>query len=153
MGETQHVQGKWNISDETSLHIVGNGSINTPSNAHTLDSEGNAWFSGDVYVGSTSGTNKDAGSIKLVKENKFVSLTQAEYNALTPEEQLNGTIYFVKDMQHSHTSGTSITMSDNADGGVDISINDITRTLATQSDVAEIKAYIESLENKTEVQY
>ena len=47
-------------------HVVGNGtSDNKRSNAHTLDWEGNAWFSGNVYVGSTSGTNKDEGSVRL----------------------------------------------------------------------------------------
>lgn len=64
-GEDQHVQGKWNIADTTSAHIVGNGKYNNRSNAHTLDWSGNAWFAGDVYTGSTSGTNKDDGSVKL----------------------------------------------------------------------------------------
>lgn len=65
-GENQHVQGKYNISDTTSAHIVGNGTErNIRSNAHTLDWQGNAWFAGDVYTGSTSGTNKDDGSVKL----------------------------------------------------------------------------------------
>lgn len=65
-GENQHVQGKYNISDTTSAHIVGNGTErNTRSNAHTLDWSGNAWFAGDIYTGSTSGTNKDDGSVKL----------------------------------------------------------------------------------------
>ena len=64
-GENQHVQGKNNITDTTSAHIVGNGSISKRSNAHTLDWSGNAWFAGDVYTGSTSGTNKDDGSVKL----------------------------------------------------------------------------------------
>lgn len=64
-GENQHVQGKNNITDTTSAHIVGNGSISNKSNAHTLDWQGNAWFAGDVYTGSTSGTNKDDGSVKL----------------------------------------------------------------------------------------
>lgn len=65
-GENQHVQGKYNISDTTSAHIIGNGSsISNKSNAHTLDWQGNAWFAGDVYTGSTSGTNKDDGSVKL----------------------------------------------------------------------------------------
>jgi hypothetical protein len=41
---------------------------NSRSNAHTLDWQGNAWYSGDVYVGSTSGTNKDEGSKKLATE-------------------------------------------------------------------------------------
>ena len=50
-------------------HIVGNGTSDTSrSNAHTLDWEGNAWFSGDVYTGSTSGTNRDEGSKKLATE-------------------------------------------------------------------------------------
>lgn len=65
-GEYQHVQGKNNISDTISAHIIGNGSsISNKSNAHTLDWQGNAWFAGDVYTGSTSGTNKDDGSVKL----------------------------------------------------------------------------------------
>lgn len=65
-GNNQHVQGKYNIADTTSAHIVGNGTgRDTRSNAHTLDWQGNAWFAGDVYTGSTSGTNKDDGSVKL----------------------------------------------------------------------------------------
>ena len=64
-GDSQHVQGKYNISDTTSAHIVGNGAFQKNSNAHTLDWSGNAWFAGDVYTGSTSGTNKDDGSVKL----------------------------------------------------------------------------------------
>lgn len=64
-GENQHAQGKYNIEDTTSAHIVGNGSYHNNSNAHTLDWSGNAWFAGDVYTGSTSGKNKDDGSVKL----------------------------------------------------------------------------------------
>lgn len=67
----QHVQGKYNVEDRLGkyAHIVGNGTnIDTQSNAHTLDWSGNAWFAGDVYVGSTSGTNKDDGSKKLATE-------------------------------------------------------------------------------------
>lgn len=63
--DSQHVQGKYNISDTTSAHIVGNGAFQNNSNAHTLDWQGNAWFAGDVYTGSTSGKNKDDGSVKL----------------------------------------------------------------------------------------
>lgn len=67
-GEYQHVQGKNNISDTTSAHIIGNGTgsedVNR-SNAHTIDWNGNAWFAGDIYTGSTSGKNKDDGSVKL----------------------------------------------------------------------------------------
>lgn len=74
----QHTQGSYNILDTAGgsetrgayAHIVGNGTSNyVRSNAHTLDWDGNAWFAGDVYVGSTSGTNKDNGSVKLATEN------------------------------------------------------------------------------------
>ena len=67
----QHVQGKYNIEDSNGIyqHIVGNGIGSwSCSNAHTLDWDGNAWFAGDVYVSSTSGKNKDAGSKKLATE-------------------------------------------------------------------------------------
>lgn len=66
----QHVEGCANIEDTESkyIHIAGNGDFGAPSNAHTLDWDGNAWFSGDVYIGSTSGTNKDEGSKKLATE-------------------------------------------------------------------------------------
>jgi len=78
---SQHVQGEYNIADPgsgtavrgTYAHIVGNGAGDIyRSNAHTLDWYGNAWFEGDVYVGSTSGTNKDEGSKKLATE-EFVN--------------------------------------------------------------------------------
>ena len=79
-GENQHVQGKYNISDTTSAHIVGNGSSNSNrSNVHTLDWSGNAWFAGDVYTGSTSGTNKDAGSKVLATKEYVDSKTSANY--------------------------------------------------------------------------
>lgn len=59
---------------------VGNGLLGTKdeykSNAYTLDWEGNGWFAGDVYVGSTSGTHKDEGSKKLVTEDEVMRLLQ-----------------------------------------------------------------------------
>lgn len=73
----QHVQGRYNIPDEISAHIVGNGSWTENSNAHTLDWSGNAWYSGDVYVGSTSGVNKDEGSKKLATE-EYVNTNSAK---------------------------------------------------------------------------
>lgn len=73
-GDIQHVQGKYNIADTTSAHIIGNGDSDNRSNAHTLDWQGNAWFAGDVYTGSTSGTNKDSGSKKLATEEYVTNL-------------------------------------------------------------------------------
>lgn len=86
---SQHVYGEYNIEDAGAssvrgkyVQIVGNGTSSKLSNAHTLDWEGNAWFAGDVYVGSTSGTNKDDGSKKLATEdyvnnNVDATLTQS----------------------------------------------------------------------------
>ena len=62
-----HAQGRYNIVDNNDYaDIIGNGTSDTErSNAYTMDWNGNAWFAGDVYVGSTSGKNKDEGSKKL----------------------------------------------------------------------------------------
>lgn len=80
-----HAQGKYNISDTNNeyAHIVGNGnsSIDT-SNAHTIDWQGNAWFSGDVYIGSTSGKNKDDGSKKLATEDMVNTSLSNKQNTL-----------------------------------------------------------------------
>ena len=67
----QHVQGIRNVEDSEGVYldIIGNGfDINHRSNAATVDKQGNAWYAGDVYVGSTSGTNRDEGSKKLATE-------------------------------------------------------------------------------------
>lgn len=73
-GENQHVQGSCNIEDAENryAHIVGNGDPSQRSNAHTLDWEGNAWYQGDIYVGSTSGVNRDEGSKKLLTSDDLV---------------------------------------------------------------------------------
>lgn len=60
----QHVQGKYNIIANTNLaHIVGNGSASTPSNAHTLDWDGNAWFAGDIKIGGTGWDDSSAKTL------------------------------------------------------------------------------------------
>lgn len=67
-------------------HIIGNGtSRSARSNAHTLDWDGNAWYQGDVYVGSTSGINKDEGSKKLATE-EYVAEQLANISIETPGE-------------------------------------------------------------------
>lgn len=78
-------------------HIVGNGTEeNARSNAHTLDWEGNAWFAGDVYVGSTSGTNKDEGSKKLATEEQVVG------------KKTEGTVVTFEDKEHTCAAGAEI---------------------------------------------
>lgn len=89
VGYCQHVQGKHNIEDAESVyaHIVGNGlGVNVRSNAHTIDWNGNAWFAGDVFVGSTSGTNKDDGSEKLATESWVDEKQRVVTSSTAPED-------------------------------------------------------------------
>lgn len=94
-GECQHVQGRCNIEDTLGryAHIVGNGegdgNSTIRSNAHTVDWNGNGWFSGDVYVG---GTSQDDAS-KLVKTTNVVSI---EYGDTLPEAGTVGRVFFKK---------------------------------------------------------
>lgn len=106
-GLAQHAGGYYNVVDTTAtegtaergtyLRIVGNAANSSSrSNAYTLDWSGNGWFSGNVYVGSTSGTNKDAGSKKLATEDQIPSITYGTTD-LTPGTSplTEGTFYFV----------------------------------------------------------
>ena len=84
-GAQQTVHGKFNIKDTVSSMIIGNGSDDTArSNAFTLDGAGNAWFSGDVYIKSTSGVNKDEGSKKLATEEYVNTQISSLQETVTP---------------------------------------------------------------------
>ena len=70
-GECQHVQGRFNIRDNDNkyAHIVGNGiSIDNRSNAHTLDWQGNAWYSGKLSQEGTPIEDKDLATKKYVDD-------------------------------------------------------------------------------------
>lgn len=64
-GTGAHVQGKANIEDteDKYAHIVGNGDNNARSNAHTLDWNGNAWFSGTIKMGGTGQDDPTASEV------------------------------------------------------------------------------------------
>ena len=107
-GNYQHVQGKYNIEDKnTYAHILGNGTKDmdtgaiTRSNAHTIDWDGNAWFSGNVYVG---GTSQDTNSNKLATEayvNEVVSNVSTG-GASYDDTELRGLIANKADKDHTH---------------------------------------------------
>ena len=96
----QHVHGKYNIKDTSNTYteIVGNGDATKSSNAHTLDWSGNAWYAGDVYVRSTSGTDKDEGSKKLATE-EYVDTAKTEAQQLGLTAATPGQIIKVKAVQ------------------------------------------------------
>jgi hypothetical protein len=79
--QNQHVQGKYNIEDTNNIyaHIVGNGEDGKNSNAHTLDWEGNAWYSGKVTAGAAPVENMDLTTKKYV-DDKVSSLPQISFN-------------------------------------------------------------------------
>jgi hypothetical protein len=65
----QHVQGKYNIQDSENkyAHIVGWGSSDTDrKNIHTLDTDGNGWFSGKLSQEGQPTSNKDLATKKYV---------------------------------------------------------------------------------------
>lgn len=68
-GNNQHVQGKYNIPNASYAHIVGNGTKTVPSDAHTLDWNGNACFAGNVYA---NGASQSSGK-KLATEEYVAS--------------------------------------------------------------------------------
>lgn len=87
----QHVRGKYNAVDDAGVYntIIGNGTAESDrKNIHTLDWNGEAWFSGDVYVGSASGINKDEGSKKLATE-EYVNNCIPAIEEITSEEIQN----------------------------------------------------------------
>lgn len=78
----QHVQGKYNIEDKNRkyAHIVGNGAGDAKrSNAHTLDWQGNAWYSGKLSQEGTPTEDKDLVTKKYV-DDKVSSLPQLSFN-------------------------------------------------------------------------
>ena len=97
-GNNQHVEGKYNIEDSLNnyVHIIGNGTSQTASNLHTVDWNGNAWYQGDVYVQSTSGTNKDAGSKKLITRDEVPTIYSG---SIEPSDSLgnNGDLFVLID--------------------------------------------------------
>ena len=93
-GDNSHVQGKYNIEDTENkyAHIVGNGSENNKSNAHTLDWDGNAWFAGKVTQEGTPTNDKDLVNKKYV-DDKISNIPDA-YTLLYPKEVNEKNAYY-----------------------------------------------------------
>ena len=68
-GGAQHVEGIANIEDAEGkyIHIAGNGTFDTPSNAYTLDWSGNAWHAGEVEASAIVLRSSTPGSTKKFK--------------------------------------------------------------------------------------
>ena len=106
----QHVQGRYNIEDEPEhngegkyAHIVGNGSKDRPSNAHTIDWDGNAWFAGKVTIGDASeelATKTDLST--YAKESQLVGKKRTDYTGAEVFNDYNNNIASNK---YAHAEG------------------------------------------------
>lgn len=76
LGDFQHVEGSVNIPDEGTntvtnnkkgkyIHIAGNGTYSSPSNAYTLDWDGNGWFAGTVEATAIILTSPNKTKFKI----------------------------------------------------------------------------------------
>ena len=83
--------GTWDTVSAGSASLAGltDVDLNNPTDGQALvyDATNQEWVNGEA--GNTD----------------YVELTQAEYNALTPEEQMNGTLYFITDGEGGGGSG------------------------------------------------
>ena len=97
LGQYQHVQGKYNIEDTENkyAHIVGNGTSNARSNAHTLDWEGNAWFAGDVFVGGSDNSSAEKLVTKSYVE-EFATKANGIKDVIALKDQVTGENYFLQ---------------------------------------------------------
>lgn len=72
-GACCHVQGRCNTIDNNSkyLHIVGNGvSDSNRKNCHTIDWQGNTWYSGNLYIGGNSQEDSESFVANVPKYNE-----------------------------------------------------------------------------------
>lgn len=94
----QHVQGKYNIEDANDkyAHIIGNGTENNRSNAHTLDWEGNAWFAGQVEANNVPHVVSE--KVVLTVPAASISAKKAEIDKASKENiveiKVNGSVTF-----------------------------------------------------------
>ena len=92
--ENQHVQGKYNIEDTAKkyAHIVGNGTSGLKrSNAHTLDWEGNAWYSGKLSQEGTPTEDKDLTTKNYV-DTKVASIVDSSPETLDTLKELSNAL-------------------------------------------------------------
>lgn len=84
----QHVQGRYNIEDteEQYAHIVGNGEDGSPSNAHTIDWQGNAWFAGKIKVGGKGQDDENAEYLPTVDTVRSIDTYYEEVSNLNADE-------------------------------------------------------------------
>ena len=88
-GESQTALGKWNVADETSAVIVGNGTASDArSNAYTLDWSGNVVLAGTVKANGTIADDSNDSTLATTKFviGKIATITKGDNGTLTFSE-------------------------------------------------------------------
>ena len=108
-GKNQHVSGAYNVADTSSLVIVGNGSSeNLRSNAYRLTSNGDAYYTGNVYAnGDKKLATEEAALTKAAQTLTDAELAQVRNNLKFIGKSLGGKTVTV--------GGTNYTASDTAE--------------------------------------
>lgn len=95
-GAYQHVEGKYNIEDTSNkyAHIIGNGTPTKRSNAHTVDWDGNAWYSGGMDIEGEDGltlrdTIGNEYPPRIFTSGRSLILTSASHNSKNTHGPIN----------------------------------------------------------------
>lgn len=146
-GTHQHVQGKYNIADTTSAFIIGNGTSSKPSNAMSVDWDGNVKIAGTL-------TDMDGNSILGVDAN-YVDSKIAEMVDSAPEtlDTLNELAKALgDDPNFAATVATELGNKVDKIEGKGLSTNDLTDELLEKLENAGEKGIIEKGEGINSVQ-
>ena len=114
--EGQHVQGKYNLMDETGnspyAHIVGNGSDNeNRSNAHTIDWDGNAWFAGNIKIGGTGYKDTNSKTLATTEyiDNNYIKIY--DISELKTAEDKTTNLEMYQEIYNKYKSGQDVFMT------------------------------------------
>lgn len=91
-GYASHAEGQFNIEDTEKkyAHIVGNGSMQSRSNAYTLDWKGNAWFAGTLTAHDENGREFKVGGNDTPEGKINKSAIKSRTLGYTPSADDNG---------------------------------------------------------------
>ena len=116
-GYHQTAIGRYNVEDNTSAVIVGNGGSIRRSNALTIDWQGNAWAAGAVQSVTAGATDTLAGTVKL-DSSQGISLDRNGKLQVGGRlgQYPNGGVYYPANIEPTGVGGSTFLMTDGAKG-------------------------------------
>ncbi len=110
-GENQHVSGTYNIEDDSSLVIVGNGTVESSrSNAYRLAKNGDGYYAGDVFVGAESKklATEDSVLLKTAQTLTDTEIEQVHTNLKSVGRSLGGKKVTIDGTQYTASATAEI---------------------------------------------